>query len=482
MQSDRSEQGSRVSRNRSVILRVSWIAVFLGLALFAASCGDDGAEVGGSDVGQDEEQTTTSDAVDTEETDEGSVDEVDEVREEIVLTNSAPGVTADTILVGYSAIDFELLNSSFGLDLAFQNFGPQADAIVGWYNDNGGVLGRQIELVHETYLPVGATSADEVCVKLTQDAGVFAVLGGFSGPGAVDVNECFTELNNTILVGPSPRADQAARAGGLWVSADMSLDRRNDAVARLMADAGVLDDLGTMMVIGSNQDEQPLVDGMAAALSDEGVEVAITDVVTTTGDRQATAADVGIWIERAQTAGVSTVVLLGEGEFRNQEFFIQAPGFTYIMGNGDSITDWQSIPPEGLTPGTRILTNNNGNDVEAFEDPGLLECIAAVEEAQGVEVTATSQLPEGEPNYFSGTVGVCRTVALFVQIAEAAGADLTNESWVAALDKVPDLSIPGYDFVSLSSDKVDARDQLVLVEFNLETLTFDPISDAIDVG
>jgi len=56
------------------------------------------------------------------------------------------------------------------------------------------------------------------------------------------------------------------------------------------------------------------------------------------------------------------------------------------------------------------------------------------------------------------------------------------DTWAAALDQVPDLSVPGYEFVSLSSDKIDARDQLVVVEYDLETLTFEPISDPIDVG
>ena len=45
-----------------------------------------------------------------------------------------------------------------------------------------------------------------------------------------------------------------------------------------------------------------------------------------------------------------------------------------------------------------------------------------------------------------------------------------------------DLSLPGYEFVSLNSGKVDARDQLVLVEFHQDTLTFEPISDPINVG
>ncbi|MDH3704633.1 MAG: ABC transporter substrate-binding protein [Acidimicrobiia bacterium] len=453
-------------------------ALLVVLVLGAAACtSDDGDE----EASADGDNSTTAGSVATTTVAEDTTTTTS-MPEEVELTASFRGVTADTITVGYSSIDFDRLNSEFGLDLAFQNFGPQADAIVGWYNDNGGVLGRRIELVHERYLPVGSTTAEEVCIKLTEDATVFAVLAGFAGPGAADVNECVAEQHDTVLVATAPRADQAERARGLWVSSDMSLDRRNAAVAQLMADAGVLGDLGAMMVIGSNGDEQPLVDGMAEALTDVGVDVPITDVVTTTGDRIATAADVSVWIERAQAEGVSTVVLLGEGEFRNQEFFEQAPEFTYIMGNGDAITDWQSIPPEGLQAGTRVLTNNNGPDVDLLDDPRIGECIAAVEQAQGVEVIPTSQLPEGDPNYFSGTVGVCRTVALFVQIAEAAGPDLTNESWVAALDEVPDLSVPGYDFVSLSSTKVDARDQLVLVEFDLETLSFDPISDPVDVG
>jgi hypothetical protein len=405
-----------------------------------------------------------------------------EVQGTVQLTDSFRGVTADTITLGYSSIDFERLNSDFGLDLAFTNFGPSADAVAAWYNDNGGVLGRKIELVHETYVPVGPTSATEACLKLTEDATVFAVLGGFNGPGAADVNECVADQHDTVLVAAAPRADQAERAGGRWVSFEMSLDRRNPAFAQLMAETGVLDELGPMLVVGSNPDEIPLVEGMATALTELGTEVPITDVVSTTGDRVATANAVTIWIEQARAAGVSTVVLLGEGEFRNQEFFLQAPEFTYIVGNGDSISDWQSIPPEGLQPGTRVLTNNNGVDTNLFDDPAFAECVEVIEAALGIEVLATSQLPEGEPNYFSGAASTCRSFSLFVQIAEAAGPDLTNDSWVDALDNVPDLSLPGYDFVSINADKVDARDQLVMVEFNLDTLSFDPISDPVNVG
>jgi hypothetical protein len=105
-----------------------------------------------------------------------------------------------------------------------------------------------------------------------------------------------------------------------------------------------------------------------------------------------------------------------------------------------------------------------------------------VEAAQGVEVKPPEELGETDDNYWSGTSGTCQRLAMFVQIAEAAGPDLTNDSWIAALDQVPDLGIPGYEFVSISADKVDARDELLLAEYDLATLSFDELTEPVDLG
>ena len=201
----------------------------------------------------------------------------------------------------------------------------------------------------------------------------------------------------------------------------------------------------------------------------------VTTVTTTSGDTQATRAEVEVQIERAETDGVETIVLLGEGEIRNIAFFEAAPDFTYLVPNGDRITDWQSIPPDGLQDGTRVLSSQA--DIRPGVDPVLDECIAAVGDALGVEVKHTSELAEGEANYYSGTENSCVRMSMFIQIAEAAGPDLTTDSWVAALDTVQDLRIPGYQFFSLSSAKPDANDQLKLVEYNLATLSFDDLTD-----
>lgn len=468
------------------------LAALLALALIAAACGGD--DDAASDDGSTEPSPTATPEPEPEPepepaddgADDGAADgdvgddDGDDAGEEIVLTDSFRGVTAETITIGHTAIDFETLNESFGLDLAFVSFIPTMDAAVEFYNSQGGVLGRQIEVIHEEYLPVGGATAEAACLSLTEDNEIFAVVGGFQGPGAEAINECIVNLHETILVGSAPTAEQIASTSSRWISQEMSLDRRNAAFVNLLASSGTLDELGPFMVIGSNPSEQFVVDEMADALRAAGSDVTLSTTITTTGDSQATRAEVDVLIERAATDGADTIVLLGEGEDRNIAFFESAPQFTYLVPNGDRVTDWQAIPPEGLQEGTRVLSS--AADIRPGVDPALDECVDAVGEALGVEVKHASELAEGEDNYYSGTENACVRISMFVQIAEAAGPDLTTESFVAALDNVPDLDIPGYQFFSLSSDKPDANDQLKLTEYDLATLTFNDLTDYVNAG
>lgn len=484
------------ARDRSSKLRVLRVlAALWAFALLAAACGgddepdDDGAGPAPTTEAEPSEEPSTaptpSEPEASEDGDEDDGDATDgegegEGEGDIVLTDSFRGVTADTITVGHTAIDFVTLNEDFGLDLAFVSFIPTFDAAVEFYNDRGGVLGRRIEVIHEEYLPVGGATAEAACLALTEDNEIFAVIGGFQGPGAEAINECIVNLHQTILVGSAPTAEQIASTEGRWISQEMSLDRRNAAFVNLLANSGTLAELGPLMVVGANTSEQFVVDEITEALRDAGAEVAVATVLTTSGDTQATRAEVDVMIERADADGVETVVLLGEGEIRNIAFFEAAPELTYLVPNGDRITDWQAIPPEGLQEGTRVLSSVA--DVRPGVDPALDECVAAVGEALGVEVKHTSELAAGEDNYYSGTENACVRLAMFVQIAEAAGPDLTTDSFVAALDSVADLDIPGYRFFSLSSTKPDANDQLKLVEYDLATLTFEPLTDEVNVG
>ena len=485
-----------------------WVLMLLVLALVAGACGggnDDDGEAG-AEAPQPTAAATAPESADTDgeaepaptesEPDEPAPAATEEegaeaeapapeeapeaTPEPIVLTDSFRGVTSEAILIGHSSIDFEKLNADFGLDLPYQNFGPPFLALVDWYNEQGGVLGRRLEVVSELYMPVGATTAEAACLRMTEDQQVFAVLSGFAGPGAEQVNTCVTELYDTILVGGLPTPEQAEAAGGLWISSQMSLERRNKAMVSILEQTGRIDDLSPFMIFGAHPEQQALVDGIADDLRAAGAEVPVVGVVTTTGDQAATQAEVDVYVERARSDGVVSILLTGEAEYRNNHLWTTAPEFVYIMGNGDRITDWLREPPGGLQSGTEVITARGGPS--PMEDPRVLHCIDVIEAALGVEILPPEELDEGDIQHWAGMINACRDLSMFVQIAEAAGPDLTNESWVAALDNVPDISVPGVAFASISSDKVDAADELYLVEYDFDTRAFIELAGPIDVG
>ena len=67
-------------------------------------------------------------------------------------------------------------------------------------------------------------------------------------------------------------------------------------------------------------------------------------------------------------------------------------------------------------------------------------------------------------------------------MATAAGPDFTNETFAQAAATMGDYSLPGYKYVSLGSDKFDARDSLILGRWNKEKEQWEAISEEINTS
>ena len=99
----------------------------------------------------------------------------------------------------------------------------------------------------------------------------------------------------------------------------------------------------------------------------------------------------------------------------------------------------------------------------------------------------TEQLPEDDTDWFIPVRGFCRVFDLFVQLAAAAGPNLTNETLQAAIDSFGPIELPNEAFASLRAGKYDARDGVVLMQWDPEAGDdgrgdFVVISDLIDTG
>ncbi len=450
---------------------VQRIGMALAVLLFAGACGGDGGDV--------VEPATTTTTVAPTTTTTTTVAPTTTTEAPIVLTDSFRGVTAEAIRVGFTSIDFERLNRDFGLTLTYANYGPSVDALVADLNARGGILGRRIEVVHRLFLPVGPVSAEAACVELTGDEEVFAVLNGFAGPGAESVNECFVDTYETILVGGGPTPEQLERARATWITTDIGLTRRGLAFVNLLREAGWLDDLGVFMVYGANVEALPIMDAVAAALEAEGVSVPVVTANEYTGDETATIAFLEVALERARTQGVSTIWMVGEGVYSQEYIFSLGDEFNLLIHNGDSESRWNYDPPPGVEDAGTILTNRA---FPSSDDPSMAQCVEVVEAALGVELKTDEELVGDETNYWSGMSNSCQYLALFEAVATAAGPDLTNESFSAAVASIGAFSIPGVPYVSLGPDKFDARDSLTLARWSNELMAWEAISDPVDTA
>lgn len=392
------------------------------------------------------------------------------------LTASATGVTAETISLGYTQIDFDALRADFGVDLNFQDGTPVMAALVEELNERGGINGRAVEVSVGTYLPVGAASAEELCVRFTEDEPVFAVLGGFAGL-AGDVNSCIAARHETALVGGVWNRAQHDDATAPWLQVDMALERRSVGFARALGDEGMLDDVERIAIVNSVEQNAAFLPDVEAALEEAGVEVVLTATVSPAGGE----AEARTLLERAESEGATAVFFSG----LNPALYPAMADYDFRYFFEDATTTEQSLR-DFFRGGGELDVISNGTFPYPFrEDPGTAECIEIVEERTDIVVEDPNTLADDEPNWWEAVRRACQHLRLFELVATAAGPELTNASFLAAAEGLGEFTLPGVERASLGPGKYDANDTSTIVEWDASLFAgeggWSPIGDPYTV-
>lgn len=399
--------------------------------------------------------------------DQASADDepVEDPTAEPALTASFRGVTADTIKIGVTSIDFERLNSTFGLDLNFVGGEEVVEALVDDLNSRGGIGGRQIEYVFEKFLPVGGASADEVCVRLTDDEDVFVVLNGFAGPGAEESNLCITNVGKTILMGGRQTAELLSQVETLWLGRQMRSDRETVAFATLLAESGELDELGPIAVVALNSAMEPAVDTVADSLVSFGAEVPLRLAVSTpVGDEISARGEADILIELMRSNGVTAALMIGTEAFVPQQLVELAPEITLLNSDAAAVAE--------------ILRETPGIEAVRFLSAGMTEAQMynhqMVQDCQEILLAAYPDIVVIHPDDMSGAdlnwsqaiVQRCQEVRLLEAVLTAAGPNLTNETMIDAAIGLGPIDYPGFDAASIGPNKFDVPDTVTLFEWD----------------
>jgi hypothetical protein len=351
-------------------------------------------------------------------------------------TGPSPGVTDDAIRVGITYVDLDAVRQFVDLDQG--DYEATYQVLIDEVNAAGGINGRQVEPVFAPVSPLGTVPAEEVCVRLTEDEDVFAVIGFFQDDAVL----CPLEAHQTAVIGGVVTGPRHDRASAPWFSTDAGSDDSEAAGIEAMAEAGELD--GTIGVFGSILNESQVNDVVLPLLEELGVEAAETAILDAPQDdlaaqNQATA----VIAERFRSANVDTVLVVGSAavplanglaplDFRPRLLFTSV-----VAVNGYT----SGIDPDlSMFEGAVLASVDN----EVFDETAMQDCLATLVDAGVIdEYTDPDTLESGAANPFVSASAACRNFNLFVTIAEAAGPELNYGTFQAAGEALGQIHLPG---------------------------------------
>ncbi len=399
------------------------------------------------------------------------------------LTASWRGVTADTITIGVSMLNFDLLQE---MGLTAAGWGDQQgvfQALVDDLNANGGILGRNVVAVYDYYSPIDAADAERACTVLTQDNEVFAAVLGFVGPLAGTADPCFVGTNNTPLVGGEQTPDEMAQATAPWFNVEPSTEDHTSNLLDLLVQTGRAD--GARVFVVSHQsstgDEPLVLEGLGA----RGIDVVGTAVLDANdGDTAAQDQLMQVISERIRADGADTVMING-----NPAATIRGLGLNGLL---DSMTIWSNNAAGLNNLGETFdhewargaISSDGPSELDIWNDDVFQDCVRVVNEAGiGADLRPTAELADDDENWFNPVRRYCGHLSLFAQIAAAAGPNLTPDTFEQAAYTLTDFVLPGYSANSLSPTKLGARDLYRLTTFDPDVGNGEnvPLTDLIDI-
>jgi hypothetical protein len=246
--------------------------------------------------------------------------------------------------------------------------------------------------------------------------------------------------------------------------------------------------------------DQSRADVTAKALSDNASPLGYTTgsnaVLSISGaDTTQAQTQFDSFIEKWKSEGVNTV-LLGGLSVADRQFIDKLktaiPSIQLISDDSGSgnFGQTENKPDTKNTPNSYegMLVAQGLSDAEQFATDAVQKCVKVYEDATGEKVIGPADLkPDASGNLIKVYEGIqdrCRELGLFKQIAEKAGPNLTNDSWVAAVNSFGEIQLLGNKFASLTDGKYDAPDGFRLAAFDSSIQPFGdfkPLGDLIDV-
>jgi ABC-type branched-subunit amino acid transport system substrate-binding protein len=359
--------------------------------------------------------------------------------------SSAPGVDAKTIRVGFTIqqnnATVSSIASAYHVNLPDNRAAYQA--LVNYFNAHGGVDGRQLSPVYYTYDPTGGT-ADQIgqaaCAAFTQDSSVFAGLDLVNGSNTL--NACMQRHGRVMLqYGVYFGVEATWRKYSNEVAADgLPLDDAAALLADHLVSAGFLSKATRLgAVVRSSYDlTQAYQRGFLPALAKFGLNVAQTEFVRdaqTESDISGYTADISSAVLKFRTSGINRVVFFDPGSYAATVFSQNAQQQQYHPLYGFSTLNTieglegssSAAPQQQMIGSLGVSWEMNADGLTRTRTSSGKLCDAILK-AAGITATDAGT----EASYLK----TCQTFFLFKAAADAAGRDLTRDTFMQAVESL----------------------------------------------
>jgi hypothetical protein len=385
------------------------------------------------------------------------------------------GVTRTQIKVGIALVDFDCVKDF--VDQIRVNQDQVYQAYIDDINAKGGIAGRKIVPVYDSYCPLGSAGPLAVCTKFADDDKVFAVVGtfvDFSG----DAQTCVAKQHQRVLMTFNlTQAIMNQSPPGLIVYPGATNERTVRVLLQLLKKQNTLAHK-KVAVLGGSQEASTVNQTIVPGLKKLHVAMGSTAVLSISGTADTTAAQAQLdsFIEKWKGEHVNAVFLSGD-EVSSKQFVTKLrAALPNVMLIADT-TDVKDFGKELVQAGTKpnpyegILSAGGLTPQEYDQSENWKYCAAIYEKYTGMHAPNSQEVLQGPGGKTLGTNGsindACQVLTMFHDIADRVGQNLNNSNWVKTVNSFGKIDNRGSGpYSSLHSRKYDVEDNFRLEAFD----------------
>jgi ABC-type branched-subunit amino acid transport system substrate-binding protein len=399
----------------------------------------------------------------------------------VVSKTLGTGVTANSIKVGFSLIDFKCIQQF--IDFTRPNQQAIYQAFIDDVNKKGGINGRKIVPDFNTECPLTPTSdlLVQVCTHFTDDDKVFAVVGNLSDAAQDSaMHTCIAKQHKTPVVTfqvTQAMFDQVPP--GMLIFPGTTPERSSAVLFELLKKQGVLE--GKKVAVLAQQTSQVSVKSVVLpAIKKAGVKTGTTAYLTINGpDTTAPQAALDSFIERWKTEGVNALFITGQDAVTKQfveKVTKQLPGVTLLTDTGDALSQGQDETKAGANPNPYqglYLAGGFGAADYAKSD-NWKYCAGIYKAALGKDAPGPLSVlkinvggKELTDQTYNTINDACQMISTFSEIVAKIGPYVNAQNWVSTVNSFgPIVNRGGGPYASLRQGKYDDDDTFQLQQFD----------------